>query len=1072
MQAWAAHLGIILSVILTGFLGYCLSPPPGNGSPIWLPAGIGAMVMLLGNRSHRIAWIIGSGIEVVIHSILTEQPIDSRTIALIWMVFVHIVLQSYLAGWLVRKLVGFPRPLVNQWEIATFLLIVGPLSCLTSSTLNVTLLTLGGELPWSAFLNTWLTWWVGDTVGVLTVSCIALPIWGEPREIWRPRLRVIVMPLLLTFSGIVLLFVKLTWDDQQRLSDRVSRISDGIANSVVDRCREQLAGVWDWQDEVDRYLRNPRLDLMESQSQILTNHPSLDGLALLRMVPARERKSYELPDPLMNDQNKQPILDWDANQSPIPAANRNRHLVLEVWETRSGMSLPLGLDFAAFPLVESALMAHTDPTQLVGIPLQWLLPSAQEDELLIVVPVGQPVREDQPEFPFYAMGLFQLQPLLQTAQEAVRILDSQSTVEMRFSLRSPGQLPAPARVQRWTNREVISEIPLRQIDCPGVLEIRMPLDSFRRPRDASANLVILMGMVIIGLVTFQLLVMTGETVMISSEVHERNLELQQEIADRQRTEQSLRESEERLQMVLISSGLGTWDWNLDADTQLWSSLQSQIMGMPPDENVISYDQFMERVHPEDRDQVNDALQIAVNSQSRYFQQYRIIRPDGEVRWVDSQGAYLPASADHPARIMGVMEDITDRKIAAEMRFRFDQNIRETQKLESLGVMAGGIAHDFNNLLTTMLGYANLIRADLPKHSPLLEWLEEIEKSANRAADLCKQMLAYAGKGRYEVGPRDLSKLVRESVQLLRLSISKQANLTLNLASGIPAIQADPNQLRQVVMNLVMNASDALGDRAGEIQITTKLAMIRQDDLHQMVLGELRYPGAYVQLEVRDNGCGMDAETRAKIFEPFFTTKFTGRGLGLAAVVGILRAHGGAMEVQSTPGEGTTFRLIFPPSERTALPPSPAPSIAPPPAATPVSGCLLLAEDEESIRKLASLVTKSLGWEVLEASDGDEAMTLFDANQDRVRVVLLDLLMPQRNGREVYDLIRARFPRLPILMMSGYTELEFDEYFITDPCTGFLQKPFTRATLAHQLTQVLQSAASDQYDGAIEPESRS
>jgi PAS domain S-box-containing protein len=383
--------------------------------------------------------------------------------------------------------------------------------------------------------------------------------------------------------------------------------------------------------------------------------------------------------------------------------------------------------------------------------------------------------------------------------------------------------------------------------------------------------------------------------------------------------------------------------------------------------------------------------------------------------------------------------------------------RHVQKLESIGVLAGGIAHDFNNLLHVVLGNADIALSNLGTGSPAREPIEEVIRATLRAADLTRQLLAYSGKGAFVVRHLDLSSEVREMATLLRTGISKQATLTWGLASDLPAVSADPTQIRQVVMNLITNASDALGETGGTITLRT--GVTRLTELAEQGFGmpesEDSEMGneAYVYLEIGDSGSGMSPGTLSRIFDPFFSTKFAGRGLGLAAVMGIVRSHRGLIRIRTAPGEGTTFRVLLPAVAGMA------PRIEKPSTERSEwrgSGTILLVEDEEGVREVAQRMLQEIGFETIEAEDGRQALDIIEEVGDSLAAVLLDLSMPRMGGAETLRRLRARHPQLPVLMMSGYTEQavapQFEE---SGPgATAFLQKPF----LAEDLIAVLRRFA--------------
>jgi CheY-like chemotaxis protein len=378
-------------------------------------------------------------------------------------------------------------------------------------------------------------------------------------------------------------------------------------------------------------------------------------------------------------------------------------------------------------------------------------------------------------------------------------------------------------------------------------------------------------------------------------------------------------------------------------------------------------------------------------------------------------------------------------------------MQHAQKLESLGVLAGGIAHDFNNLLMSVMGNADLALLELAPSSAARESVEEIKRTAARAADLCRQMLAYSGRGKTIVEAVDLSEVVEEMSHMLDVSISKRAVLNKNLARPLPAVCADVTQLRQVVMNLITNASEALGEADGAICVSTGASECARSQLADAYVADEFADGLHVFIEVTDTGCGMDGETQARIFDPFYTTKFTGRGLGLAAVLGIIRGHKGAIRVESTPGKGTSIRVLLPATRQPVADVLPGPSV---PDRASLSGTVLLADDEETVRAVSSRMLRRMGLEVMTASDGQEAVELFARHRKRIDGVLLDLTMPQMDGVQAFEQLRRIDPEVRVLLASGYSEQDVAQRFPIDALRGIVHKPFDFETLRSQLQHLL------------------
>ena len=404
-------------------------------------------------------------------------------------------------------------------------------------------------------------------------------------------------------------------------------------------------------------------------------------------------------------------------------------------------------------------------------------------------------------------------------------------------------------------------------------------------------------------------------------------------------------------------------------------------------------------------------------------------------------------------ILCVFWDITNRKRTEEDRRKLDSRVRHAQKLESLGVLAGGIAHDFNNLLTAILGNADLAISELSQVSPARENIEEIIKASHRAAELCRQMLAYSGKGRFMVGAIDLSEVVDEMAHMLEVSISKKAVLKYDFADNLPFIRADATQMRQVIMNLITNASEAIGDKSGIISITTGAVDCDRAYLQRTYLDEELPEGLYVTLEVADTGRGMDAQTKAKLFDPFFTTKFTGRGLGLAAVLGIVRGHRGAIKVYSELGRGTTFKVLLPAAKRQISDDSKLRAIRRPAG----TGTVLLVDDEETIRAVGKRMLENLGYTVLTASDGRQAVDMYHDRPETFDCVVLDLTMPHMDGEEAFRELRRIDKDVRVVLSSGYNEQEVTQRFVGKGLAGFIQKPYRLDVLANVMKEALPDA---------------
>jgi PAS domain S-box-containing protein len=448
-------------------------------------------------------------------------------------------------------------------------------------------------------------------------------------------------------------------------------------------------------------------------------------------------------------------------------------------------------------------------------------------------------------------------------------------------------------------------------------------------------------------------------------------------------------------------------------------------------------------------EVDEASASAVSS--FVHEPYRVRHRGGSVHWLYDFTHVLRGPDGRATHYLGYVIDITDRIEAEAQARELERRLLHAQKLESLGVLAGGVAHDFNNLLTGILGQASLARRQLAgSESPALESIEQIELLARRAAELTRQLLAYSGRGSFVLEPVDLGEVARELVAMLGVALPKNASLTLELAPTLSPVHADRSQMQQIAMNLLTNAGEALGGTPGRVVMRTYVEECDEARLREVYERPERAPGRYVVLEVADTGCGMDEGVRRRLFDPFFTTKGAGRGLGMSAVLGIVRAQAGLVHVESEPGRGTTFKVLLPATVAEPAAPAPVFSTASPPR----MGVVLVVDDEAGIRTSLAKVLAHLGYGVLLASEGAEALETLERHGAEVVAVLLDLTMPGMSGPETLEALRLRAPALPVLLTSGYSETETAS---APGAAAFLQKPYGIDELERTLAAVISGA---------------
>ncbi|MDA8016423.1 MAG: response regulator [Thermoanaerobaculia bacterium] len=499
---------------------------------------------------------------------------------------------------------------------------------------------------------------------------------------------------------------------------------------------------------------------------------------------------------------------------------------------------------------------------------------------------------------------------------------------------------------------------------------------------------------------------------------------------------------EQERAIFIAGPVAIFKWrNLEAwPVEYASPNVGEILGYSAESFLAGDVSYAEIIHPEDLERVVSEVGSHSASGAERFEHvpYRIVRRDGRVIWIADYTNILRNEDGEVTHYQGYIIDITDRVEAEQERRRIEERARQAQKLESLGILAGGIAHDFNNLLVGIVSNADYLLT-LVADEQISPRLQDIRQAGLRAAELCREMLAYSGKGRFHIEQLDLNHAVEEMTHLLESAITKKARLRFELGQTVPLVSADGSQIRQVIMNLITNASEALEDVDGDITIRTGFTDLRSPTGDA---GSVKETGRFVFFEVEDTGVGMSKELQERMFEPFFSTKFTGRGLGLSAVQGIAKGHGGSIEVDSQAGVGTRMRILLPAAPR------PKANVGDRRRSGDSSGehlalgeTVLVVDDESTVRKVVRTVLESAGQVTLEAQNGREAVEVFRPRAAEIGYVFLDMTMPEMDGAETLAALRQIRPNIPVVLASGYDEKEVLSDLGPLDRVAFLQKPF-------------------------------
>ena len=529
-------------------------------------------------------------------------------------------------------------------------------------------------------------------------------------------------------------------------------------------------------------------------------------------------------------------------------------------------------------------------------------------------------------------------------------------------------------------------------------------------------------------------------------------------SERDRATQALQRSEERLHLALDSARMGTWYWSVETNALVWDDNLRAIYGLRPDEAMSSYEHFITRVHADDREYVSQMVGRTLESGDALDYEFRILLPDGRVRWIADQGKVGRDAEGRPRYLTGVCMDVTERRSAEE-------RLRQSHRMESVGRLAGGVAHETNNQMSVVLVAADFIlrRTDVPEVARAD--VEHIRKAAERTSAVTAQLLAFSRRQILRPVALDLSALVRNWEGVLRRTMGEDCTVVLRTAPSPAPIRADPGQLEQVLLNLALNARDAM-PRGGTLTVETFAAEIEDGYLRRRPGVSVR-PGAYVVLAVSDTGHGMGPETLAHAFEPFFTTKGVGHGtgLGLSTVYGIVKQSEGYVWGYSEPGQGSTFKVYLPVARTHVVAEAPA---AEPPRLAGRGESVLLVEDDAAVRQMTRRALEEGGYRVLEAATGREALKLLESSVEPVGLVLTDVVMPGMSGRELADQVAILRPGTPVLFTSGYTDGEIVRRGLLDPAAAFIQKPFGPEAIVRIVRERVEAATLPSKPDSREP----
>ncbi len=782
-------------------------------------------------------------------------------------------------------------------------------------------------------------------------------------------------------------------------------------------------------------------------ARLLERHPAVQAIGWDPVVRQADRRRHEM-DARRAGHPEYRITERAAQGEMVSAAERAEYVPVRMIEPLAGNESAIGFDVASETSRLAALERARDTGALViSEPITLVQEKERQVGFLGILPQYGATEHSTPEqrrrsIRGYHVGVFRVRALVDSALEPF----DRAGVDLRVYDVSAGdrQLLQERLADSSSDERVRVEAPTRSVAVQAgsrrwELEFSATPAYVRGHRSATPVAALIVGLIITALGTAYLAL------------------FQRAFVAREQSKLELEAAAERLHLTVDAVADGAWDWNIATDEIHVSDTSLTGLGYSRADAEGVVDFWTSLIHPEDLPRVLIALQEHLDGHTSVYEcENRLRTKSGEYRWNLDRGRVVKRAEDGTAlRMVGTDTDITLRKLAEQERSTLEERMRHSQKLESLGVLAGGIAHDFNNLLVGVLGSADVALREMPEDSPGRQHVERIKTSGARAAELTSQMLAYAGAGRMRVERLDLRAVVDEMSALLSASISKKAEFRREIGDEEPLVAGDATRLRQVVMNLITNASDALDGKSGTIDVRTGVQYAATEYLRTLEFGAERPPGAYSFVEVSDSGVGMTDEVRRRMFDPFFSTKFQGRGLGLAAVLGIVSSHNGAIDITSAPGAGTSIRVLLPFAAR-SIEARATTSERAPVSRWQHDGVALIIDDESGVREVVQSLLEACGFRVLTAVDGVDGVTTFREHADDIDLVVLDVAMPRRDGAETCREIRAICPTARVLFSSGFDETESINALIDGGHTGFIHKPYLANDFIAQVRALVES----------------
>jgi PAS domain S-box-containing protein len=1003
---------LALGYVIAGRLGLLLAVPPGYATAIFPSAGIAVAAAFIGGRATLPWTFLGSLLLNLWVGWDVHQQVTGLGIAIAVAIAIGSMAQAAIGGWGLRRLLGYPNALDNGGDLLRFFL-SAPFICLTSASLSMGAMAALGAIAAAQFWTSWGTWWVGDTLGVLLFLPMVMVIAGEPRAFWRSRAPSVALPMMLFFALFVAIFIRVrAWEhDQSLLGFRL------LSQQVIDRFQARLGTHEAFLEQLRASFSGParlsRGDFNTLVQEPLLRLPGVQAIEWAPQIDATQRDDFEATQ--RRDVPNFEIRDRDAAGRLHRAGDRPAYYPLAYLEPLPANQSVLGFDLASEPIRRAALLGTVAAGGVTATaPIRLLQEPGDQSGILLTLAVPQ-----GPNGPGIVLIALRMAPLVDALlgpakrEIGLQVVDQAAAQSLFESL---GATPLHAQIIRFGGRAYS----IRTAPTPFYFTEHQGWQSW----------VVLM----IGVLSTSLL---GALLMLGTGEHQRFARL---LAERTRERDRIWQVSEDL------LGVGNFDGYFTSVNPAWTT----TLGWSADEIKTMHVDVLR--HPDDAPIGNEGRRRLADGVPTVRMENRFRHKDGSYQWI-----YWTLTAEQ-GLLYVIGRDVTADKEAAQAHRQTEDQLRQLQKMDSVGQLTGGIAHDFNNLLTIVIGNLELLGRQIGNASGRVSAsIAAAMSGATRAATLTQRLLAFAQKQPLRPRAVDLNELATGMAELIRRTQGETMHYEFALAANLPRCFCDANQLETALLNLVINARDAMPG-GGRLKIETADTVFDTDAAQRRGIT----PGTYLMLAVTDTGIGMAPETLGHAFEPFFTTKATGKGtgLGLSMVYGFVKQSNGHVEIDSVPGRGTTVRIFLPRmvagEARDALDPGWLSGRTV--DARGSNETILLAEDDEDVRTYVAETLRDLDYRVIEARDSTEALTVVAQTDVSIDLLLTDVVMPDINGRELANRARTLRPNLRILFMTGYSQDAIVHQGRLDPDIELIEKPFRRDTLAARVRAMLDSAA--------------